>query len=153
MHSFKSVQDEGYNGIVKSIHQIDSIFQQLSVLKLVEMVSSREVSTMMSFFPPWMRKDWAEFHFKLSTQAQLHPCQSLHDFLADKLKLAKHMADIQPLMKPSRPAVSRSSLNMGTKSYMCCVHDGAGHKTGVCKVFKSMSISERKDKSMFQVLW
>ena len=97
MRSFKSVQEEDYNGIVKLICQIDFIFQQLSVLKQVEMVSSREVSTMMSFFPPLIRKDWAEFHFKLSTPAQLHPFQSLHDFLADKLMLAKHMADIQPL--------------------------------------------------------
>ena len=59
MRSSKSVQEEDYNGIVKLIRQIDSIFQQLFVLKQVEMVSSREVSTMMSFFPTLVKKDWA----------------------------------------------------------------------------------------------
>ena len=49
MRSFKSVQEEDYNDIVNLIRQIDSIFQQLSVLKQVEVIFSREVSTVMSF--------------------------------------------------------------------------------------------------------
>ena len=56
------------------------------------------------------------------------------------------MADIKPLSKSSMPLVSRSSFNVGTKSSMCCVHDGTGLKTGVSTVFRSMSVSERKDK-------
>ena len=47
--------------------------------------------------------------------------------------------------------MSRSSFNVGTKSSMSCVHDGAGHKTEVCKFFKSMSVSECKDKLKSQV--
>ena len=151
IQSFRTVQEEDYTGTVNLIRQIDSIYQQLSVLKQVSMVTNREVSKMMMYFPPLMKKDWAEHHFQLDSDAQLHPFESLHKFLSEKLKIAKHMADSQIGLKPLKSVqlAKKSSFAVSTKQpSSCVVHNSSGHSTGDCKAFKCLSVDEWKGKLM-----
>ena len=63
---------------------------------------------MMSYFPPLMRKEWAEHHFKLDVAQQLTPFESCHKFLCEKIKIAKHMADTQHFLKSQKQNVTKS---------------------------------------------
>ena len=92
---FKHVPENNYDGVVALIRQVESIYQQLEVLDKIHLISNREVNLMMSFFPPSIRKDWAEHHYHLDTVRQLSPFQPLHDFLIEKLKITKHLVDTQ----------------------------------------------------------
>ena len=89
IRDFRYAHEEDYQGVVRLIRQVESICQQLEMLHQVKLVSNREVSLMVSFFPPLLRKDWAECYFKLDTDKQLTPFESLHDFFKDQLKINK----------------------------------------------------------------
>ena len=82
----------------------------------VKMASSREVAKMMSFFLPLLRKDLAEFHLNLNSDFQLHPFESLQNVLAIKLKIGKHIADTQSIMKTSKPVIATSTTSFTIES-------------------------------------
>ena len=151
IRDFRAIQEDDYEGVVDLIRKIDSIYQQLLVLDQVNMVTNREVSLMVSYFPPLLRKDWAEFYFKLDSEKQLSPFSPLHDFLSEKLKITKHMADTQHALKPllqNNRKSSKSSYNAGVKPKPgnCCLHEMGNHPTELCKQFASLSLSKRKEK-------
>ena len=151
IQSSRTVQEEDYTGTVNLIRQIDSIYQQLSVLNQVSMVTNREVSKVMMYFPPLMKKDWAEHHFQLDSDAQLQPFESLHKFLLEKLNIAKHMADSQIGLKPLKSVqlAKKSCFAVSSKQQSpCLVHNSSGHSAGDCKALKWLSIDERKSKLM-----
>ena len=56
INDFRHTREEDYEGVVKLIRQVESIYQQLHVLGQVKLVSNPEVNLMMSYFPPLMRK-------------------------------------------------------------------------------------------------
>ena len=111
IRELKPVKQEDYRGVVKLIRAIDSVYQQLDVLKQVKMVSSREVSQIMLNFPPLLRKDWAEFHSKLTSDDQLSPFEPLQKFLKEQLKMAKYLSDTQAASK----FVKQSATNVTNK--------------------------------------
>ena len=156
IRDFRYTQEEDYQGVVKLIRQVESIYQQLEVLQQVKLVSNREVCLMVSYFPPLMRKDWAECYFHLDTDKQLTPFESFHNFLKDKLKINKQMADMQLFVKPkykSNKAFPQSPKSFSTNvtgqkpqgQARCCIH-GVGHSTDVCRQFASLSVQDRRDR-------
>ena len=149
MTYFKRVIENDYSSIVKLIRGIDSIYQQLKVLKQIDMVTNREVNTMMSYFPPLLRKDWAETYYLMESSKQLKPFESLHGFLDEKMKCAKLMADTQQTLSEPNTGTKnhKSSYNASTaKPVDKCVIHGLPHSTDSCRLFLSLSISERRDK-------
>ena len=156
INDFRHTREEVYEEVVKLIRQAESIYQQLQVLDQVKLVSNREVNLMMSYFPPLMRKEWAEYHFKLDVAQQLTPFESCHKFLCEKIKIAKHMADTQHFLKSQKQNVTKShkpvaksafTTNVKQQSALkCCVHESGGHSTAVCRQFATLSVQERRDK-------
>ena len=147
---FKRASEDDYAGIVKLIRSVDSIYQQLKVLNQVTMVSNREVNEMMSYFPPLVRKDWAEAYYLLESDKQLKPFESLHTFLTEKMKIAKLMADTQRSLsevkitsKSTKSSYNTSAAQSGDKGDRCCIH-GTQHSTESCRLFKSLSVNDRK---------
>ena len=155
VNDFRHTREEDYEGVVKLIRQVESIYQQLQVLDQVKLVSNREVNLMMSYFPPLMRKEWAEHHFKLDVAQQLTPFESCHKFLCEKIKIAKHMADTEHFLKSQKQNVTKChkpvaksafTTNVKQQSVLkCCVHESGGHSTAVCRQFAALSVQERRD--------
>ena len=159
IRELKPVKEEDYRGVVQLIRAIDSVYQQLDVLKQVKMVSSREVSQIMLNFPPLLRKDWAEFHSKLTSDDQLSPFEPLQKFLKEQLKMAKYLSDTQAASKFVKQSatnvtnkwskVHKSSYSVDVKpKEKCCIHNTAGHTTAACRQFAVMSVKDRRDALM-----
>lgn len=156
---FRSVEEEDYQGTIRLIRQIESIYQQLEVLSQVDLVSNREINLMVSYFPPLIRKDWAESYSSIESSAQLRPFVPLHVFLQGKLRTAKHMLDSQVFVKQhkaqmSRPRttqqqVTKSTCNTTTlrtnTNKNCCMHDTNSHNTDNCRQFAGLTVQGRRD--------
>ena len=103
-----------------------------------------------------MRKEWAEHHFRLDVAQQRTPFESCHKFLCEKIKIAKHMADTQHLLKAQKQNVTKSHKPLAKSAFTtivkqqsalkCCVHESGGHSTAVCRQFAALSVQERRDK-------
>lgn len=166
MKCFRAVEEEDYQGTIKLIRQVESVYQQLHVLKQVELVSSREINLMVSYLPPLTRKNWAEFYAKLDTERQLRPFTPLHEFLQEQMVIAKHMCDTQyfvkqhkhtpqhtPQHKPrnSTQHTARSAYSTNTDTIgrnqraTCCLHDTTKHTTELCRQFAGLSVQGRRD--------
>ena len=149
MRHFNHVKEDDYEGIVRLIRQVDSIYQQLEVLDQVNLITNREVNSMVSFFPSNIKRNWAECHFRLRIGEQLTPFKQFHEFLKEQIKIAKHMVNAQYVTKPNQQknqckAVFNSQVKIHAKP-KCCVHRSNGHTTESCKQFAVMSVDERRD--------
>ena len=102
MRHFNHVKEDDYEGIVRLIRQVDSIYQQLEVLDQVNLITNREVNSMVSFFPSNIKRNWAECHFRLRIGEQLTPFEQFHEFLKEQIKIAKHMVNAQYVTKPNQ---------------------------------------------------
>ena len=156
INDFRHTQEEDYEGVVKLIRQVESIYQQLQILDQIKLVSNRELNLMISYFPPLMRKEWAEHHFKLDVAQQLTPFELCHKFLCEKIKIAKHMADTQHFLKAQKQNVTKfhkpvaksafTTIMKQQSALKCCVNQSGGHSTAVCRQFAALSVQERRDK-------
>ena len=89
----RKVKEGDHEGTVELIRIVEKAFNQLAVLDQVELVSNREISSVVAQLPPLLAREWAEFQYGLPSSRQLRPFRYFYTFLKEKLPMLRYLAD------------------------------------------------------------
>ena len=145
--SLKSVSDQDFSGLVKTIDTVDGIYNQLRELNQLSAVHAMDVDRVSANLPVSTRMEWLRRYRDLSPEDKLSPFGAFVVFLRSERSAVARLAENQPKQSgPKKPLNHKTSSHVGhgaeAKKVSCAVH-GEGHLTKDCKAFLKYSVSQR----------